>query len=170
MQDLRRALRAMGKEPLFTVVAIATLALGIGANTAIFSVVHAVLLNPTPYPASEPDEVMVLSEKAHLQDEMGIAYLNFKDWQNTNRSFEAMAGFRETTRNLTGLEEPLRLSLTQVSHGYFEILGVSPHLGRLFTSAEDVRGAEPGSGAQPHPVAKPIRLRPEGGGAGAIPR
>ncbi|HEY7698498.1 MAG TPA: hypothetical protein VIE88_08770, partial [Vicinamibacteria bacterium] len=122
MHDLRRALRGLRKEPLFAGVAITTLGLGIGANTAIFSVVRAVLLEPVAYPASEPAEVLVLTEKAYLQDEMGIAYPNFKDWQRMNRSFEALAGFRETELNLTGVEEPLRLSVTQVSFGYFEIL------------------------------------------------
>ncbi len=133
----------MRKEPLFTAVAIATLGLGIGANTAIFSVVEAVLLSRVAYPASQPEEVLVLGEKAHLQDEMGIAYPSFKDWQRMNRSFKAMAGFRDTDANLTGVEEPLRLSLTQVSYGYFEIQGVSPFLGRFFSSDEDQPGAEP---------------------------
>jgi putative ABC transport system permease protein len=142
MYDLRRALRALRKEPLFAAVAIATLALGIGANTAIFSVVEAVLLDPVAYPASEPEEVLVLAETAYRTDEMGISYPSFKDWQRMNRSFEALAGFRQTDTNLTGVEEPLRLSLTQVSHGYFEILGVSPLLGRFFTSEEDRPGAE----------------------------
>jgi putative ABC transport system permease protein len=142
MYDLRRALRALRKEPLFAAVAIATLALGIGANTAIFSVVEAVLLDRVAYPADEPEEVLVLAETAHLTDEMGIAYPSFKDWQRMNRSFEALAGFRETEANLTGVEEPLRLSLTQVSYGYFHILGVSPLLGRFFSSEEDQPGAE----------------------------
>ncbi len=143
MHDLRRALRALRKEPLFATVAIATLGLGIGANTAIFSVVHAVLLDRVAYPASEPEEVLVLAETAYRTDEMGISYPSFKDWQRMNRSFEALAGFRRTEANLTGVEEPLRLSLTQVSHGYFEILGVSPLLGRFFDSEEDRPGAEP---------------------------
>jgi len=142
MHDLRCAIRRLRKEPLFAAVAISTLGLGIGANTAIFSVVEAVLLDRVDYPASEPEEVLVLAEKAYRQDEMGIAYPNFKDWQRTNRSFEALAGFRETELNLTGVEEPLRLSVTQISYGYFEILGVSPILGRFFNSDEDQPGAE----------------------------
>ncbi len=142
MHDLRRALRALRKEPLFATVAIATLGLGIGANTAIFSVVEAVLLDPVAYPASEPERVLFLAEKAHLQDEMGIAYPSFKDWQRMNRSFSALAGFRDTAANLTGVVEPLRLSLTQVSDEYFDILGVSPQIGRFFTSEEDRHGAE----------------------------
>lgn len=134
--DLRNAIRAMRKQPLFAAIAIATLGLGIGANTGIFSVVHTVLLEPVPYPAEEPNEVLVLAE-AHQRGEMSVAYPNLKDWQRLSRSFEAMAGYRETSSNLTGLEEPLRIAVTQVSNGYFEILGVSPILGRLFAAEED---------------------------------
>lgn len=142
MRELRRIFRSLRREPLFTAVAVGTLGLGIGANTAIFSVVKAVLLDPVPYPAIEPEEVLVLTEKAHHTDEMGIAYPSFKDWQRMNRSFERMAGFRDAALNLTGVEEPLRLEVTRVSHGYFEILGVSSTLGRLFTPGEDEPGAE----------------------------
>jgi predicted permease len=138
LHDVRQTVRAMGKQPFFAAVAILTLGLGIGANTALFSVVDTVLLDPVPYPAADPERVMVLNEVTRSLDSMSVAYPNFKDWQRLNRSFESMAGFLESRFNFTGLEEPLRLSVTRVSRGYFEILGVSPALGRLFDPAEDL--------------------------------
>jgi putative ABC transport system permease protein len=133
----------MGKQPLFAAIAILTLGLGIGANSAIFSVVDTVLLDPVPYPAEDPERVMVLNETSRSWDSMSVSYPSFKDWQRLNRSFESMAGFRDSRFNFTGLEEPLRLSVTRVSHGYFEILGVRATLGRLFDPAEDAPGAPP---------------------------
>ncbi len=168
--DLRNAIRAMRKQPFFAAIAIATLGLGIGANTGIFSVVHTVLLEPVPYPAEEPNEVLVLAE-AHQLGEMSVAYPNLKDWQRLSRSFEAMAGYRETSSNLTGLEEPLRIAVTQVSNGYFEILRVSPILGRLFAAEEDTPAGERVAvlnhalwrnrfGADPNVVGEPHRPDP----------
>jgi putative ABC transport system permease protein len=138
--DVRRTLRGMSHEPFFAAVAVVTLGLGIGANTAIFSVVDTVLLEPVPYPAEDPDRVVVLTE-AGRSGEFSVAYPNFKDWQTLSRSFQSMAGFRESRFNFTGLEEPLRLSVTRVSHRYFEILGVEPAIGRLFEESEDAPAA-----------------------------
>ena len=106
LHDLRYALRTMRKQPVFAAIAIVTLGLGIGANTAIFSVVHAVLLQPTAYPEA-PDEVLVLTEN-DWRDELPVSYPNFKDWQSENRSFERLAGYQNGRYNLTGLDEPLR--------------------------------------------------------------
>jgi putative ABC transport system permease protein len=141
MTDLRRTLRAIRKEPLFAVVAASTLGLGIGANTALYSVVQAVLLSRDAYPAARPEDVVVLGEAAQGSREMGIAYPDFKDWQRMSRSFEALAGFREIEQNFTGAEEPVRLAVTQVSSSYFSILGVSPIAGRAFTEEDDRAGA-----------------------------
>ncbi|HSF14347.1 MAG TPA: ABC transporter permease [Vicinamibacteria bacterium] len=141
LYEARQTIRAMGKQPFFTAVAVVTLGLGIGANTAIFSVVDTVLLDRVPYPVEEPENVMVLTEKSRSWDAMSVAYPNFKDWQRLNRSFESMVGFRDTRFNLVGLDEPLRLSVTRISHGYFEIFGVAPALGRLFDESEDEPGA-----------------------------
>jgi putative ABC transport system permease protein len=141
MTDLRRTLRAIRKEPLFAAVAVGTLGLGIGANTALYSVVQAVLLSREAYPASEPHEVVVLGERSQDYREMGIAYPDFKDWQRMSRSFEVLAGFREVEQNFTGAEEPVRLPVTQVSSSYFSILGVSPIAGRPFSAEDDRAGA-----------------------------
>jgi putative ABC transport system permease protein len=143
LSDVRQAIRAIGKEPFFAAVAVLTLGLGIGANTAIFSVVDTVLLEPVPYPAEDPQGVFVLTERSRSYDSISVAYPNFKDWQRLNRSFESMAGFRDSRFNFTGLEEPLRLKVTRVSHGYFGILGVTPALGRLFDEADDAPSAPP---------------------------
>ena len=139
-RDLRYALRTMRKKPLFSVIAILTLGLGIGANTAIFSVVHAVLLEPSAYPEA-PEEVLVLTENNRNRDEIPVSYPNFKDWQSENRSFERLAGYQKGRYNLTGLDEPLRLRVLLISHGYFNIMGVVPLHGRIFSSDEDQPGA-----------------------------
>jgi putative ABC transport system permease protein len=180
-QDLRYALRAMRKQPLFTAVAVMTLALGIGANTAIFSVVHAVLLDRIPYPP-DPGRVLYLGEIASQGYEMSVAYPSFKDWQQLNRSFETVAGFRDTELNLVGPEQPVRLQVRAVSHEYFELEGVSPLLGRLFVAEEDRPGA-PRSlvlsydlwshrfGADAEIVGKPVRLDEESYSViGVLPR
>lgn len=141
LQDLRLCLRAIRKNPGFTAIAVVTLALGIGANTAIYSVVHAVLLQPIPYPAEDPDRVLVLSEKSLNHEQMGVAYPDFKDWQELNRSFQSMAGYRNTTYNLTGPEEPTRVRVRMTTFGYFGILGVAPLQGRFFIAEENRPGA-----------------------------
>jgi predicted permease len=139
--DLRRTLRAIRKEPLFAVVAASTLGLGIGANTALYSVVQAVLLSRDAYPVARPEDVVVLGESAQGYREMGVAYPDFKDWQRMSRSFESLAGFREIEQNFTGADEPVRLPVTQVSSSYFSILGVSPIAGRRFSAEDDRAGA-----------------------------
>ncbi len=140
-QDIRFALRTLAKSPGFTLVAVLTLALGIGANTAIFSVVNAVTLRPLPYPESA--RVIVLSETSPQFEEMSVSYLNFVDWQNRNRSFSQLAGFRQESFNLAGVSSPERLPGRQVSPSFFAILGVAPILGRDFLSEDGRPGAPP---------------------------
>jgi len=141
-QDLRYAVRTLGKSPGFTLVAVATLALGIGANTAIFSVVHAVLLRRLPYP--EPGRLVVLRERQIRQDrDMGVAWPTFLDWRTQARSFRDMAGFRTDYAMLSGLGEPEMLRAAQVSAPFFPMLGVRPVLGRAFDAADDKPGAPP---------------------------
>jgi putative ABC transport system permease protein len=130
----------MRKQPVFASIAILTLGLGIGANTAIFGVVHTVLLQPAAYPKA-PDEVLVLTESSKNWDEISVSYPDFKDWQSENRSFELLAGYRSKGSNLTGLDEPLRLGVRLVSHGYFSLMGVTPLHGRFFSLDEDQPGA-----------------------------
>jgi len=138
MQDVRYAIRMLAKNPGFTIIAVLTLALGIGANTAIFSVVNGVLLRPLPYP--EPDRLVALSEKTANFESSSISYPNFLDWQRHNTSFSAMAAYRQDDLSLTGSGETERVRVGMVSHGFFEILGIRPVLGRLFAAEEDRLG------------------------------
>ena len=141
LHDLQYAGRQMLKSPGFAVIAILTLALGIGANTAIFSVVNGVLLNPLPYPHA--DRLVVLFHNKPNFTRGSISYLNFLDWQRDSRSFDAMAAYRYGNAKLTGAGEPENLSGRMVSAGFFELLGVKPLLGRTFTADEDRLGANP---------------------------
>ncbi|HEY0170245.1 MAG TPA: ABC transporter permease, partial [Pyrinomonadaceae bacterium] len=140
-QDLRYGVRVLWKNPGFTAVAVIALALGIGANSAIFSVVNAVLLRPLPY--KDPDRlVMVWEENAksgYPKDTPAAA--NFVDWRGQNQVFEGMAAVAEQDFNLTGAGEPERLSGRSVSAELFPLLGVAPHAGRVFTPEEDRPGA-----------------------------
>jgi predicted permease len=140
-QDVRYGLRTLLGNPGFAIVAILTLALGIGANTALFSIVNGVLLNPLPYP--QPEKLVALFTHVRESDRWSISYPNFLDWQRENRSFSAIAAFREDDLDLTGMGEPERLRTNMVSATFFPVLGVKPVAGRLFTSQEDQLGAAP---------------------------
>ena len=141
LQDLRYALRMLAKSPGFTLVAVLTLALGIGANTAIFSVVNAVLLRPLPYPQSE--RLVFLSESSEQIPDMSISMANFRDWEKQNSVFESMVAYRNEDVVLTGKGEPERLRLRQISAGFFPTLRVNPILGRILTPDDDKVGAQP---------------------------
>ena len=141
LQDLRYALRMLAKSPAFTAIAILTLALGIGANTAIFSVVNSVLLQPMPY--QNPGRVVILSETSPQFPEQSVSYLNFEDWRAQNRSFDQMSAFRHDTFSLTGSGTAERVSGRQVSAGFLTLLGVRPVLGRDFLPEDDRQGAAP---------------------------
>jgi len=141
LQDLRYGLRTLAKSPGFTAVAVATLALGIGANTAIFSVVHAVLLRSLPYP--EPDRLVVMRERQIHSGEMGVAWPTFLDWRAQARSFQGMAGFRSDHVMLSGVGEPEMLRSAQVSARFLPLLGVRPAIGRAFDEADDRPEATP---------------------------
>ncbi len=141
LQDLQYAGRQMMKSPGFATVAILTLALGIGANTAIFSVVNGILLNPLPYPHA--DRLVVLFHHKPNFVNGSISYPNFLDWQRDNRSFEGMVAYRWGNMKLTGVGEPENLKGRMVSAGFFEMLGVKPLLGRTFRTEEDQLGANP---------------------------
>jgi predicted permease len=140
-QDVRYSLRVLGKNPGFAAIAILTLALGIGANTALFSVVNGVLLRPLPYP--QPDRIVAISEKTANFDRSSISYPNFLDWQRANSTFSSIAAYRSDDFSITGKGEAERVRIGMVSAGFFEILGVTPTRGRLFTPEEDQLGTTP---------------------------
>ncbi|HEV3036443.1 MAG TPA: ABC transporter permease [Candidatus Angelobacter sp.] len=140
-QDIRYGLRMLWKNPGFTIIAVLTLALGIGANTAIFSVVNGVLVNPLPYP--EPNRLVALYSKTADFEQSSISYLNFLDWEKSNRSFASLSAFRNDDFNLTGQGEPERLPGNMISAEFFPVLGVKPVIGRLIRREEDQPGAAP---------------------------
>ncbi len=139
VRDLRYGLRMLARTPGFTVVAVLTLALGIGANTALFTVVNGVLLKPLPYPHSE--QLFALHASKPNFPLGSISYLNFLDWQKRNRSFAAMAIYRGTGFNLTSGGEPERIRGEWITADLFPLLGVQPVLGRHFRGGEDLPGA-----------------------------
>jgi predicted permease len=141
IQDFRYALRTLWKSPGFTMVAGLTLALGIGANTALFSVVNGVLLNPLPY--SLPQQLVTLHESKQNFEQGSISYPNFRDWQKENHTFSAIAVFRSYAFSLTGSGEAVQVSGEFVSSDLFPLLGVKPLIGRSFASEEDQIGAGP---------------------------
>jgi predicted permease len=141
VQDLRYGARMLRKNPGFTVIAVLTLALGIGANTALFSVVNGVLLNPLPYP--NPEQLITLHESKPNFDTGSISYPNFRDWQKDNHAFSAVAVSRGYAFSLTGLGEAEQVRGRFISSDFFSILGVNPILGRAFTTGEDEIGAAP---------------------------
>ncbi|MGE5814709.1 MAG: ABC transporter permease [Acidobacteriota bacterium] len=139
---LRHAIRSLLRQPGFTLVAITTLALGIGANTAIFSVVDAVVLRPLPYP--QPDRVLVLMERVpKFPNPISLSVLNFPDVRNEARSYGSIGVVRNVTMNLTGGDEPLRVNGKMITADVLTTLQVSPALGRNFTREEDRAGAAP---------------------------
>jgi putative ABC transport system permease protein len=137
-QDLKYGVRMLWKHPLVTAIAIITLALGIGANTAIFSVVNAVLLNPLPY--RQPDRLVALWENVPTHGRWRTAPANFFDWKKQNTVFEDVVAFGGSTLTLTGNGEPEQLVGAFVSSGYFAVVGVDPILGRAFLPEEHEAG------------------------------
>jgi len=140
-QDLRFAVRVLRKHPAFTAIAVLTIALGIAANTSIFSVVNGVLLRPLPVP--EQDRLAVPNVIAPSGFEISLSIPNFKDWREQNTTFESMGANATRSRTLTGGERPEMVTTRLILGDWFETLGVSPHLGRLIGSAETWAGAEP---------------------------
>ncbi len=142
LHDLRYAARMQRKNPAFTIIAVIALALGIGANTAIFSVVNTVLLRPLPY--KDPERLVMVWEDAsrygYPRDTPAAA--NFVDWRDQNQVFEGMAAIADTSFNLTGAGDPERLEGRRVSANLFSLLGVEPQIGRVFTAAEDQPGSQ----------------------------
>jgi len=140
-QDLRFGLRMLAKSPGFTVVAILTLALGIGANTALFSVVNGVLLKPLPYP--QPEKLVWLAESKPNFATGSISFPNFRDWRKDNHTFSEMAIYRRYSFNLIGLGDSEQLQARFISSDFFTVLGVNPVMGRTFAPGEDEIGRAP---------------------------
>jgi predicted permease len=141
LQDIRYGIRMVAKSPGFAMIAILTLALGIGANTALFSVVNGVLLNPLPY--EQPERLVAIYSKTQNFAHSSISYPNFLDWVREQRSFSALAAFRQEDYNLTGMGQPERVPAQMVSADFFSLLGIKPVAGRLFRPEEDQVGAQP---------------------------
>jgi putative ABC transport system permease protein len=141
LQDLRYGLRTLRKSPAFTVIALFTLSLGIGANTAIFSIVNAVLLKPLPFPESEKLVFMTSAfEKQGVARNFATSYADFLDWRSTAKSFTAMASYHQDSFTLAGMDQPLHVSGETVSGDFFSILGTEPLLGRGFNRDEEKPG------------------------------
>jgi predicted permease len=140
-QDVGYGLRMLGRSPGFTAVAVATLALGIGANTAVFSVVDAVVIHPLPY--YRPEEILLVTQRMPLQAEaeVGVSPLEYFDYRERNRVFAQVAAYERDGFNLTGEGTPLRVVAARVSASAFPLLGVTAALGRTFLDEEDRTGA-----------------------------
>ena len=141
IQDLRYGLRMLARNPGFTAVAVIALALGIGANTAIFSVVNGVLLEPLPY--HDPERLVRLSETSPDFSTMSVAYPNYLDWKDQGRSFDGLASVRWEDYDLTASGQPEHLNGKMVSANFFRVLGINPTLGRDFDPQADRLGAAP---------------------------
>ena len=141
LQDVRYGLRMLRRNPGFALVAILTLALGIGANTAIFSVVNGVLLNPLPYP--HPEQLITLHESKPNFQYGSVSYPNFRDWQKNNRVFSSIAISRPTGFSLTGMGDAEQLTALFITTDLFPMLGIKPLLGRGLAAGEDEVGAGP---------------------------
>src|SRR5215472_10909925 len=134
-QNLRYGFRMLARSPGFALMAVLTLAIGIGANTSIFTVLNSVLLRPLPY--RQPDRLMIVSERdAHFED-ASVAYENYTDWRAQNRTFEDMVLFRRRDYTITGERGPEHIQGREVSAGFFTLLGVQPALGRDIGPEED---------------------------------
>src|SRR5262245_4679247 len=139
-QDLRYGARMLLKNPGFTLIAVLTLALGIGANTAIFSAINGVLLSALPYP--QPEQLAMVwcdNRRQGIPDDI-TSYPNFVDWRDRNKTFQGMAGVTDDTYNLTGAGEPEEIRGATVSINFFQLIGVNPMLGRVFTAEEEQPG------------------------------
>jgi putative ABC transport system permease protein len=140
LQDLRYAFRLLAKSPTFTLIAVLTLALGIGANTAIFSVVNAVLLRPLAF--RDPAKLVLVAEKSKYPT-ISTSYENYQDWRDQSHSFESLEATRATAMTLSGSGEPENLNVRMATAKLFPLLGVDARLGRTFTADEDRAGGTP---------------------------
>src|SRR5579871_3621791 len=141
VRDLHYAIRTLRQAPGFTAIAILTLALGIGATTAIFSVVYGVLLNPLPY--QDAARLIVLNETNLRVGNVSVSYPNFLDWRAQSRTFSAMSAIHDVAFNLSGVDQPENIQGLAVSTNFLSMLGVHPVLGRDFMASEEKAGTAP---------------------------
>ena len=141
LQDVRYGLRGIRRSPSFSLVVILTLALGIGANTAIFSVVYSVLLRPLPFPAGE--RMAWLGESTERATGISVTWINFQHWRVESNAFESMAGFANADLTMTGRGDAVLTHAGVVTSSFFQMTGAKPLLGRFFTEADDRPGAAP---------------------------
>ena len=139
LQDVRYAARALVRAPTFTGVALVTLALGIGANSAIFSVVNGVVLRPLPY--EDPDALVYVAERGSRGGTMAAAWANFVDWRTASRSFDALAAYGYGTTTVLGGHEPAWTTIAFVSEDFWQVFGVRPAEGRLLDPRDHLEGA-----------------------------
>src|SRR5262245_13932743 len=140
MQDLRLAFRHLVARPAFSAVAIITLALGIGANAAVFTVFHAVLLAPLPY--VDPQQIVVLREQTPQFPAVSVTRFNYDDWRARAQSFSGIGAFRPTNMTMTGSGDPERVPVKMMTSSLLPVLGVAVARGRPFSDADDKPGAE----------------------------
>src|SRR5580704_9789019 len=140
-EDIRYGIRMLRQAPGFTLIVVLTLALGIGANTALFSVVNGVLLHSLPYP--EPEQLVRLHGSKPSFETGSISYPTFRDWQKENKTFSAMAISRDNSFALSGIGEAEQVNAELISSDFFSLLGVKPVVGRVFAPGEDEIGAAP---------------------------
>src|SRR5437773_6308524 len=141
-QDLRYACRTFVRAPGFTLLAIATIAVGVGANAAIFSVVNATLLRPLPFPRDTELVLVSLANRQTKQNNNNSNPANFLDWRVRNHSFTGLAAFRESSVTVSSGDHPERLNGAMVNANFFDVLQVKPALGRGFVPADEVHGAD----------------------------
>jgi predicted permease len=166
-QDLRFAWRSYAKAPAFTLLVITTLALGIGASTAIFSIVNGILLKPLPFPAA--DRLLWISEGNHEGASVSVSWRNFQDWRARAHSFDGLTLSRARSFTMTGRAQATRVTARTVTANFFQVLGVQPPVGRAFAESDDQPGAEPVTvvshqfwrrelGSDPAALGRPIAL------------
>ncbi len=158
LRDLHFGLRTLAKNPLFTLATVMTLALGIGANSAIFTVTNALLLRPFPY--RDPDQIVSIVSKDNLK-ENGGTLLRYELLRDASRSFQSVAVWTNDNLNLAGNGDPVQVSIARVSPSFFQTLDVHPQLGRVFTNEEGTPGPAPGSDPEQCDLAYALSLGPE---------
>ncbi|CAN5855766.1 hypothetical protein BH24ACI5_BH24ACI5_14200 [soil metagenome] len=141
-RDVRYAVRMLLRNPGFTTIALLTFAVGIGVNTAVFSVFNGVLLRPLPYPDADRITMMWLDNQVQgIKEDIG-SYPSYRDWREQAASFEHVAAFTPANFTMTGSDEPERIPGAQTTANFFAVLAMQPILGRLYTEAQEVPGSD----------------------------